>query len=105
MEINKMTTYPIQPLRPAKTAASFAASRSRLPTLQSIKTGLLKEFHPVYRQGRMVELALNEAEALAHDTGFPLLVFPALAREKVEAVAAWNRRQRMVRRRVLSFAA
>ena len=53
----------------------------------------------------MVQLALNEAEALAHQTGFPFLVFPALAREKVEAVAAWNRHQWMVRHAVLRRAA
>ena len=100
-------TNTIQDESTATSARPFAASCARLlSNIQSVKTGLLTEFHPAaYGQGRMVELALNEAEALAHETGFPLLVFPALAREKVEAVAAWNRRQRMVRRKVFSFAA
>ena len=40
-----------------------------------------------------MKLALNEAEALALQTGFPHLVFPALAEEKVHAIAAWHQRQ------------
>jgi len=54
----------------------------------------------------MLHLALNEAEALAGETGFPLLVFPELAREKAESVAAWGRRQQAVRQTpVLALAA
>ena len=45
---------------------------------------------------RMLQLALNEAEALAWQTEYPHLVFPALATEKVHAVADWNRHQRTV---------
>ena len=46
---------------------------------------------------RLVRLALNEAEAAAWQTKYPHLVFPALATEKVRAVAAWNARQQSVR--------
>ncbi len=49
-------------------------------------------------QERMLELALNEAEALAWQTGYPHLVFPALAMEKVREVAHWSRHQRAVQR-------
>lgn len=67
--------------------------------IQNVRGALLGEFRrKTNGQDRMLQLALNEAEALAHETGFPLLVFPTLAREKVEAVAAWNDRQQMVRR-------
>jgi hypothetical protein len=45
---------------------------------------------------RMLQLALNEAEALAWQTGYPHLVFPALAAEKVHAVTDWNKHQRSV---------
>jgi len=38
----------------------------------------------------MLQLALNEAEALAWQTEYPHLVIPALAAEKVHAVADWN---------------
>ena len=44
-------------------------------------------------RSHLVKLALNEAEALALQTGFPHLVFPALAEEKVHAIAAWHERQ------------
>ncbi len=45
---------------------------------------------------RMFQLALNEAEALAWQTAYPHLVFPALAMEKAREVAEWNRHQRAV---------
>ena len=47
---------------------------------------------------RLLQLALNEAEALAWQTEFPHLVFPVLATEKAAAVAAWEARQRSIRR-------
>src|SRR6266705_39550 len=46
---------------------------------------------------RMLQLALNEAEAVAWQTEYPHLVFPELAMEKVQKVAAWNHRQASVR--------
>ena len=46
---------------------------------------------------RLVRLALNEAEAAAWQTKYPHLIFPALATEKVQAVAAWNVRQQSLR--------
>ena len=49
-------------------------------------------------QEHLLRLALNEAEAAARQTMYPHLVFPTLAMEKVQAVAAWNRRQEAVRR-------
>ena len=45
---------------------------------------------------RLVHLALNEAEAAAWQTEYPHLFFPALAAEKVQAVAAWNAHQRLL---------
>jgi hypothetical protein len=54
----------------------------------------------------MLQLALNEAEGLARQTDFPLLVFPTLAREKAEAISAWKVRQQRMRGQLLqSFAA
>jgi hypothetical protein len=50
------------------------------------------------RQPRLLRQALNEAEAIAWQTGFPQLVFPTLALEKARAVATWeNRQQKMWR--------
>lgn len=56
---------------------------------------------------RILQLALNEAEALAEASGFPQLTFPALAQEKVELASAWLRRQKAIREstRSISFAA
>jgi predicted secreted hydrolase len=47
-------------------------------------------------QDQMLRLVLNEAEALAWQTRFPHLFFPALAVEKVQEAAAWDSRQRAV---------
>lgn len=55
-------------------------------------------------QERMLELALNEAEALAWQTGFPHLVFPALAMEKAQEVAHWSQHQRSIRQAEPLFA-
>ena len=49
-------------------------------------------------QEQMLRLALNEAAALAWQTVYPHLLFPALATEKIQAVASWNRYQQSVRR-------
>jgi hypothetical protein len=44
----------------------------------------------------LARLALNEAEALAWQTGVPHLVFPELADEKIRELAAWRERQMAV---------
>jgi hypothetical protein len=49
-------------------------------------------------QERILKLALNEAEALAWQTVYPHLLFPALATEKIQAVARWNQHQQSIRR-------
>jgi hypothetical protein len=46
---------------------------------------------------RLLRLALNEAEALAWQTMYPHLVFPALATEKVQAVIAWDTKLQFLR--------
>ena len=45
------------------------------------------------RRPHLLHLAITEATALAGGTGYPQLFLPALALEKVEAAAAWHRRQ------------
>jgi hypothetical protein len=52
----------------------------------------------------VLKLALNEAEALAWQTDFPHLFFPALAMEKAQATVAWHQRQRAVRRTAAELA-
>lgn len=79
--------------------ACAASCKKLVGKIQSIKAAILAEFRQgASDNGRMLQLALNEAEALAHETGYPHLFFPTLAREKVEAVAAWNLHQRGIRR-------
>jgi hypothetical protein len=48
---------------------------------------------------KLFRLALGEAEALAWQTDYPHLVFPALATEKVQAAVAWNTRQQFLFRK------
>lgn len=77
----------------------LSACRKAAAKLQRVKDGLVHEFRSRFLgNDRMLFQALNEAEALAHETGFPVLTYPALAREKVEAVAAWDIQQKRVRR-------
>jgi hypothetical protein len=47
---------------------------------------------------QLLNLALNEAEALAWNTDYPQLLFPTLATEKVQAIATWQTRQRALSR-------
>lgn len=91
---NSSTVYPI-------IQACSVSCRRFFDKVQTIKRGLLSEFR-AYGRGQMFRLALNEAEALAQETGFPHLMFPTLAREKVESVATWSRRQQAVRRAALA---
>jgi hypothetical protein len=48
---------------------------------------------------RIFNLALNEAEALACQTGVPELVLLTLAEEKVQTARHWFNRQQAVKRR------
>lgn len=67
--------------------------------LASVRAKIESDFYLLLeRQPRAFRLALNEAEALAFQTEFPHLVFPVLAREKVNGIAKWFARQRTIRR-------
>jgi hypothetical protein len=62
--------------------------------IERIKEQLLAEARDTMKvQEQLLRLAVNEAEALASQTLYPHLVFPVLALEKVQAVAAWEKRQ------------
>ena len=64
----------------------------------------LAEFHAVGPElekspaetQRLIRLVLNEAEALAIQTGMAELVLPALAEEKVGALRQWAARQQTI---------
>lgn len=73
--------------------------------LARAKEKLFHEFAPkLGGHANVLRLALNEAEALAWDTEFPQLFFPALATEKAQTAVAWAQRQRAVRRRAVEMA-
>jgi hypothetical protein len=77
-----------------------------LAGIDATKNRIANEFHETLEaNGQLVQLALNEAEALAWQTAYPHLLFPALAMEKVQSVAAWQTRQQSLHRRHPAFAA
>ena len=70
-----------------------------LAQIEKTKTAILNEFRERLDDHEyMLRLALNEAEALARQTAYPHLIFPTLAMEKAQTVAAWHSRQQSVRR-------
>ena len=69
--------------------------RNTLEAIAKVRAVIEREFSILLqRQPRLLRQALNEAEAIAWQTGFPQLVFPSLALEKARAVASWENRQR-----------
>jgi hypothetical protein len=71
--------------------------RKILAQIRKAKDSIFAEARgTLHTHERMLQLALNEAEAIAWQTEYPHLVFPALAAEKVHAVADWNRHQQSV---------
>ena len=80
-------------------AVCLASCRKLLRALRQTKLTILNEFRlTLGAHQQMLKLALNEAEALAWETGYPHLVFPLLATEKAQAVAAWTTRQSSIAR-------
>src|SRR5438034_5861628 len=79
-------------------AACVAGFRKLRAGIAAAKKALLAEFQGQFAPyEHLLRLALNEAEALAWQTNYPHLVFPTLAMEKAQGLAAWNARQRSIR--------
>jgi len=73
------------------------SSPKDLPT-RAARAMLERDFPCLLKQEpRVLELALNEAEALAWQTGVPELVLLTLAEEKAAGVALWRDRQAALR--------
>jgi len=73
--------------------------RKALARIRKVRQDIAAEYSRTFPGNeRLLRLSLNEAEALAWQTDFPLLVFPTLASEKVQAVARWQHRQESLRR-------
>lgn len=78
----------------------IASYKKLLAQMESVKVAVVSEFRDrLEADRRVLELAINEAEALAWETGYPQLLFPDLAVEKAYAVAGWHERQQALRRR------
>jgi len=98
MNLNKMNKTLSQTTGTTLKQACLGACSKIAAQVARAKGAILAESRQLFdAQERMVQLALNEAEAVAWQTDYPHLVFPALAMEKVQNVAAWNHRQTSVR--------
>ena len=80
------------------TKICVAACKKLLARIEQAKANVLAEFSGALKgREHMLELAVNEAEAIAWQTEFPYLVFPTLAHEKAASVANWAQHQGYVR--------
>ena len=90
MQINEVSA------RCAGTAKN-ACRALRLRILEQInktRASIVSEFEQQLQPyDQLLRLAITEAESLAWQTRYPHLLFPTLAREKAESVAAWKNRQ------------
>jgi len=78
----------------------LASCRKFIARIERVKDNIVAEFRDALGvHERLLRVALNEAEALAWQTEYPLLVFPALATEKAQEVAHWHARQDFIDRR------
>lgn len=83
--------------RAAFKVACLASCQKVKEQVARVRASLFTEWREMLAtQERVLQLALNEAEALAWQTEVPHLVFPTLAEEKVRAVAKWTIRQRVI---------
>ena len=74
--------------------------------LDHAKAVIIDEFRDSLRRNEhLLELAINEADALAWQTEFPALFFPTLAMEKASALATWQQHQQWLRTRAALAAA
>jgi hypothetical protein len=77
---------------------NLSQSLAAADAIVAARASIEREFSALAnQQPRLLHLALNEAEALAWETGFPELVFPILAEEKAGQVSSWQARQQFVR--------
>ena len=85
--------------------ACVSSCHNILEQITAVKEVIFAESYQTLKsQEHLLRLALNEAEAVAWQTIYPHLVFPALATEKVQAVIAWEARQQSVRQASPAFA-
>jgi len=77
-----------------------ASCRKMLARITAAKEMIFNESRQSLKaHEHLLRLALNEAEAVAWQSLYPQLVFPALAAEKVQTVVAWDKLQSLRRLR------
>ena len=98
--MNAQLITPLNASRSSNFKSVCAAScRKIFEQIEKVKVRIVSEFREgLAEDQRLLELAVNEAEALAWQSGFPQLFFPALAVEKAHAILNWHSRQQYLRR-------
>lgn len=87
-----------KPAAQAATKICIASCQKLAAQLDRAKRNLLAELRSAFDlPDGLFRLALGEAEPLAWQTGYPHLLFPVLAREKIQSAAGWNARQQRIR--------
>jgi len=96
-----METKPTEPIQTQRGAgnglknACLASCQRVLAQINDAKAALFAEYRDTLKaQEQIIRQALNEAEAVAWQTAYPHLLFPALAAEKIQVAAGWNQFQR-----------
>ena len=78
--------------------ACVAQYRKAVAQIEQVRTNVAAEFREAFStQDRLLQHALNEAEALAWQTDYPHLLFPTLALERVTVANNWWQRQQRIR--------
>ena len=70
---------------------------------QQVSAELASSFGEILDDRRLSQV-VNEADALAGSTPYPVLLFPTLAEEKVRAAVGWQQRQNELFARPLNVA-
>jgi hypothetical protein len=83
----------------------FQSCQKLLAAVDQAKKRIVNEFRDLVESHQtLFQAAVNEAEVLALQTAYPHLVFPSLAVEKVQVIAARQNRQQFLHRSRLVFA-
>ena len=96
-KINETAT--VNAANPSSRNVCLRSCQRLLAQLEKTRNAIFAEFSEVLEaHEHLLHLALDEAEAMAWQSGVPQLVFPALAAEKAQAVATWHARQQSMQR-------
>jgi len=97
--INESHTNENLTVEPTLASRCVQSYKKLVAEIEQAKNRILEEFHATKEaHENLFKQAVNEAEALAWQTAYPHLLFPALAVEKIQAAAAWQTRQQSLHR-------